>query len=97
MPREAKRNLHVPLPEGLYRRLRSEAARVRRPATEIAREAIDRWLADMQRSAIHAGIMAYAESVAGTREDLDPELERASVEHLLGPRSRSAKMRRKRP
>lgn len=41
MPKPVNKNLHVPLSEPLYRRLRAEAERERRPATEIAREAID--------------------------------------------------------
>jgi hypothetical protein len=83
MTASASRNLHVPLPESLYRRLRVEADRTRRPATELAREAIDRWLADRQRAAVHDAIASYAAACAGTTADLDPALEEAAVEHLL--------------
>jgi predicted DNA-binding protein len=83
MSASALRNLHVPLPETLYRRLRVEAERSHRPATELVREAIDRWLSDRQRAAVHEAIAAYASECAGTTADLDPMLEAAAVEQLL--------------
>jgi predicted transcriptional regulator len=82
MTTSASRNLHVPLPESLYRRLRLEAERTRRPATELAREAIDRWLVERQRAAVHDAIAVYAAARAGTTDDLDPMLEAAAIEHL---------------
>ncbi len=83
MPNTEMKNLHVPLPESLYKRLRSEAKRVRRPATVLAREAIDSWLAEQRRASIHEAISAYAREVGGTRDDLDPDLEAAGIEHWL--------------
>lgn len=77
------RDLHVPLPEATHRRLRAEAERSLRPATEIAREAIDRWLLEARRTAIHEAIASYAVPMAGTADDLDPELETAGIEHLV--------------
>ena len=82
MPVSGRNNLHVPLPSTLYRRLRAEADRSRRPATELAREAIDRWLAEREKRMIHEQILAYAREVGGTRDDLDPELEDATLEFL---------------
>ncbi len=82
MAASAARNLHVPLSEALYRRLRVEAERSHRPATELAREAIDRWLSEQQRAATHEAIAAYAAACAGTTDDLDPELESAAIELL---------------
>lgn len=83
MPPAAMKNLHVPLPELLYRRLRGEAERARRPATDLAREAIDRWLAERERRELHDAVRAYARGKAGTRADLDGGLEAAAIEHLL--------------
>ncbi len=83
MPKTDMKNLHVPLPQPLYRRLRAEAKRAQRPATVLAREAIDLWLAQQQRAAVHDEIASYARQVAGTSDDLDPDLEAASVEHLV--------------
>jgi predicted transcriptional regulator len=80
------RNLHVPLPEELYRRLRTEAERARRPATVLAREAIGAWLAGVRRRLIHEAIEAYARDAAGTRDDLDRSMEAAALEHLKGAR-----------
>ena len=85
------KNLHVPLPEPLYAELRLAAQSAGRPATEIARDAIDRWLAEQRRAALRAAIAEYAAENAGTAADLDRDLERAAVEHL-----RSAPKKRKR-
>ena len=82
MSRNTMRNLHVPLPEALYEKLKALAERAHRPATELAREAIDRWLAETHRAAIHEEIVRYASAVAGTGADIDPELEAAGIEHM---------------
>lgn len=83
MPGAPLKNLHVPLPEPLYQRLRTEAKRARRPATHLAREAIDRWLAEQQRQFLHDAIQTYARKASGTRDDLDRGLEAAAIEHLI--------------
>jgi predicted DNA-binding protein len=77
------RNLHVPLPDPTYQRLRLEAQRSHRPATDIAREAIDRWLAEQHRISVHKAIAEYAMEVAGSEDDLDEPLEAAGIESLL--------------
>lgn len=76
------RHLNLPLGEDLHRRLRAEAERTGRPATHIAREAIQRFLEDARRSAVHEAIASYAAVLAGTTADLDPALEEAAVEYL---------------
>ncbi len=76
------RNFHLPLPEQTYLRLREEAERTQAPATTLAREAIDQWLRSQSRKARHAAIAAYASEAAGTRFDLDADLESAGIEHL---------------
>lgn len=83
MPKTEMKNLHVPLPQPLYRRLRAEAKRANRPATVLVREAIDFWLAEQYRASVHDEIACYARNVAGTSDDLDPDLEAASVEQLV--------------
>jgi predicted transcriptional regulator len=82
MPVSDTRNLHVPLPDDLYRRLREEADRSGRPATALAREAIDEWLAARQAEAVHEAIAEYARQAGGSIEDLDHDLEQAGVDHL---------------
>lgn len=77
------KNLHVPLPEPLYQRLRTEAERARRPATDLAREAIDRWLTEQQRQILHDAIQTYARETAGTCDDLDGAMEATTIEHLV--------------
>ncbi|MBZ0170514.1 hypothetical protein MELA_01262 [Candidatus Methylomirabilis lanthanidiphila] len=83
MPKPDMKNLHVPLPQPLYRRLRAEAKRAQRPATALAREAIDLWVAQQYRAAVHDAIASYARNVAGTSDDLDADMEAASVEHVV--------------
>jgi hypothetical protein len=84
------KNFHVPLPEATYDQLRAEAMRTQVPATALAREAVDRWLREQERKALHEEIAAYAAEMAGTEMDLDPALEAAGIEHLL----RSTRKRR---
>jgi len=85
-----QRNFHVPISEETYRKLRSEAERTKRPATGLAREAIETWIEERERMAVHDSIADYARSVAGTPADLDPALERAGVEQLA-PRRKARK------
>ncbi len=76
------KNFHLPLPEQTYTQLRAEAERTQVPATALAREAIDLWLRHQLRKARHEAIAAYAEKMAGTNLDLDPDLELAGIERL---------------
>jgi len=79
----AKHNLHVPLPEPLHDRLRAEAKRSGRPATTLAREAIEAWVEERRRQAVHNAIVEYATEMAGSAADLDEELEEVAVDHLI--------------
>jgi predicted transcriptional regulator len=65
------RNLHVPLPAPLHERLQAEATRSKRPATRLAREAIEAWVEEREREAVHEAIATYANEMAGTPADLD--------------------------
>lgn len=77
------KNFHLPLPEQTYLSLRAEAERTGVPATTLAREALDSWLRQQLRKARHDAIAAYAAEMAGTRLDLDVDLEAAASEHIL--------------
>jgi predicted transcriptional regulator len=88
------RNFHLPLPEPLYRRLQDVATRANRPATAVARYAIESWLRHQRRAAVREAIAAYAAGAAGSREDLDPNLEAASLE-ALRPRPKARRQRRR--
>lgn len=77
------KNFHLPLPERTYAQLRTAAVRAQVPATILAREAIESWLREQSRKARHEAIAAYATEMAGTKSDLDPDLESAGIEHLL--------------
>jgi predicted transcriptional regulator len=88
------RNFHLPLPEPLYQRLQDVAARANRPATAVARYAIESWLRHQRRAAVREAIAAYAAGAAGSREDLDPNLEAASLE-ALRPRPKARRQRRR--
>jgi predicted transcriptional regulator len=88
------RNFHLPLPEPLYRRLRDVADRANRPATAVARHAIESWLRQQRRAAVREAIAAYAAGAAGSRDDLDPDLETASLEVLRLPPRTTRRRRR---
>ena len=74
------RNFHLPLPEPLYQRLRDAAERTNQPATTLARYAIDSWLREHRRTLVREAVARYAADAAGSREDLDEDLEAASLE-----------------
>jgi hypothetical protein len=67
----------------VYSELRAEAERLDRPATAIARQAIELWLRNRHKDARHEAIAAFAAEQAGTPLDLDIQLEAASVEYRI--------------
>jgi hypothetical protein len=73
-------NFHVPLPNKVYQALRMEAEQTKQPATTLARVAIESWLEEREREARRKAVAAYAKEVAGTKDDLDPDLETSSLE-----------------
>jgi hypothetical protein len=80
--KSATKNFHLPLPEGAYEELRREAARDGRPATTVAREAIEEWLERRRKKELHGQIAEYAAAHKGSDADLDRSLEQAAVRHL---------------
>ena len=86
--KSAIKNFHVPLPQDVYDALREEAASLRQPATVVAREAIEAWLRERKRAGVREAIATYALKHAGTAVDLDPFLERASLELLRAKKPR---------
>jgi hypothetical protein len=85
---DAIKNFHLPLPRSVYDALREEAVRLNRPATVVAREVIEAWLAERKRASLREAIATYAVAYAGTPADLDPALERASLDLLRARRPR---------
>jgi predicted DNA-binding protein len=88
---QTMKNLHLPLPEGLYIRLRKTADSTGRPATELAREAVQEWLENAERMETRENISEYAVKAAGTGDDLDPELEGAGLEYISAPGGKRGK------
>ena len=76
-------NFHLPLPTDLHRRLHAAAQRAKRPATVVARRAIEEFLRTHEREAIGEGIREYVAVHAGTASDLDVDLEHSAIELLL--------------
>jgi predicted transcriptional regulator len=76
------KNFHLPLSEEVYAALREQAAALSRPATVIAREAIEAWLRERHRASVREAIAEYAAKHAGTATDLDPALEAAALQLL---------------
>jgi hypothetical protein len=82
----ATKNFHLPLPAELYDELRSTAREVGQPATRFAQELMRVGLDEWRRVRRRQQIAMYARQVAGTAEDLDPELERAGISSLADER-----------
>lgn len=78
--RERLKNFHLPLPEDVYEALRHEASLASKPATAIARAALEAWLQERKRAVVREAIATYAARHAGSAADLDPALERAALE-----------------
>lgn len=83
MSSASPKNFHVPLPPRVYRALKAEADRQKRPATQLAREAIVRSLLEQRRARLDRELRQYVAAAAGSDHDLDEELEAAAAEHLL--------------
>jgi predicted transcriptional regulator len=82
------RNFHLPLPDDVYSGLRAEAERTSRPATALARQAIEQWLCHRRRVARDEAIADFAAEHAGSHWDLDTDLEIAATEHLIATEPR---------
>lgn len=83
MKSATKRNFHLPLPEELYAELKEQARRRGRPATAVARRAIEAWLQQTRRMELSESIASYASRHAGSPSDLDEELESASLDSWM--------------
>ena len=95
MQQPPNRNFHVPLPAELYQALRSEAERLRRPATVLVREVLEQWVERLQSEKLHSEIANYAAKHAGSAVDIDAELEQAGIEFLARATAKSKPARRK--
>ena len=67
-----------PLPVPLHERLQAEATRSKRPATRLAREAIEAWVEEREREVVREAIATYANEMAGTPTDVDSPHKRAN-------------------
>lgn len=76
------KNFHVPLPEQSYLRLKETALRRKKPATQLVKEAVELWLEEQEKLALHEDIARYAAEAAGSGDDLDEALENAGLEQL---------------
>jgi predicted DNA-binding protein len=71
----AMKNFHVPLSDEVYQELRAQAERTGRPATALARDAIEFWLKHQRRQARATSLAEYVAEHGGGPHDLDPALE----------------------
>lgn len=78
----SNRNFHLPLPADLYDELRAEAERRGEAATTLARVALAEWLEARRRLVVAEAVTTYATTLAGTTDDLDPEVEAAGLATL---------------
>jgi hypothetical protein len=77
------RTFHLPLPDELHEELRREATADHRPATELVRDALIGWLQARRRARVAEEIRRFALAEAGSDLDIDADVERAGVDHLL--------------
>lgn len=82
MKTAVSQNFHVPLPLPVYAQLKDESRRLQTPATQLVRQAIEAWLEQNRRQALHDELVRYAQANAGTVADLDEELADASADYL---------------
>lgn len=82
MASKVTRDVQVAIPESTYAKLRAHAAKTGRGAAGLAREAIEHWLDERDRLAVHESIAEYAREMAGTPSDLDESLADAAAETL---------------
>jgi predicted DNA-binding protein len=83
----ALKNCHIPLPNNLYSRLKKEAKQSKQPVTKLVRYAVESWLEQQQSLMIEEELTKYVNSCAGSKHDLDPDLEAASIDHLINETS----------
>ncbi|MGI8748880.1 MAG: hypothetical protein ACR2J4_11115 [Deinococcus sp.] len=77
------KHLHVPLPDTLHAALMDVAKANGESATTLARQAIEDALWRRRQESLRTDLAAYASAVAGTADDLDPELEAAGLDVVL--------------
>ena len=75
--------LELKLPTSVLEGLEHQANRTGSSTTELARLAIETWLEARERTEVADELRAYAERMAGTEADLDPDLEAAGIENWL--------------
>jgi predicted DNA-binding protein len=78
----ATKDFHLPLSAAIYEELRREAELEGRPMTVVAREAIEDWLEQRRKNALHEQIVEYAAAHKGSEADLRRPLEQVAVRHL---------------
>jgi hypothetical protein len=78
----------MPLPEPVYQRLKFVAKKQHKPATQLAKQALEYWLDEQERLVLHEEIASYAAAIAGTTDDIDENLEMTSLELLDDPESK---------
>ena len=75
-------NFHLPLNAELYDQLREESSKTGVPATALVREALASWLRARKRRTLRNELKDYATAEAGSANDLDLEMESASIDLL---------------
>ena len=84
----AMKNFHLPLSEDMYNALKIESKYSKKPATQLARTAIEKWLKGRKKEMIYKEVAQYALEEGGTPHDLDVEMESIGVEYWLSQENR---------
>lgn len=78
------KNMHIPIPDHVHAALMAHAKATGESATALARAAIEGRVRELEREQRRARIAEFAAEYAGTEWDLDPALEAAGIEVILG-------------
>jgi len=76
------KKLNLPLAPEMHEALFAESRSLGIPATKLARRVLEEWLRERRRKRLRQEIRRFALAAAGSRADLDPELEASAVEEL---------------
>ncbi len=71
------------LPDNVHNEIERAAKSARKAAPELIVDVVENWLATRATPDTERQLKDYVQVVAGTREDLDPDLEAVGVESLL--------------
>jgi predicted transcriptional regulator len=78
-----KKSIHLPISDSLLQNLKEHAKKENRTVSGIVAEAVENWLKQKRKEKIYQQIKEFSSKYAGSKYDLDEELEAAGSKFLL--------------